>query len=135
MENIPLSIFDNLDDKTDSDWFSSIFGFDANGGDNMLANSLAVSDEPINNTENTSNEITTSSTYISLSNENSTASAISNNESTFINPLSVSFDDEYSVSISTKCNRQHRFYKMYTKKNLNSYLPFSILEYKPNDIY
>ncbi|CAF3377100.1 unnamed protein product, partial [Rotaria sp. Silwood2] len=93
LDNIPNLLFDNIDEQTDSDWFSSLLNLDKSTDGIMFTNS----NQFIDNNEDTSNEITTtvsssSSSVIPLSNENIT----NNNESTLINPLSVLVDDEYS---------------------------------------
>ncbi|CAF1246022.1 unnamed protein product [Rotaria sp. Silwood1] len=87
-DSIPIPLFDNIDDQTDSDWFSTLLNLDKSSDSIMFTNP----NQFIDSNENTSNEITPTS---SLSNENITTTTTTN-ESTLINPLSVLVDDEYS---------------------------------------
>ncbi|CAF1339703.1 unnamed protein product [Rotaria sp. Silwood1] len=96
-DSIPIPLFDNIDDQTDSDWFSTLLNLDKSSDSIMFTNP----NQFIDSNENTSNEITptsslSSSNIISLSNENITTTTTTTNESTLINPLSVLVDDEYS---------------------------------------
>ncbi|CAF0970412.1 unnamed protein product [Adineta steineri] len=119
LEDLPLTLLENTDEQSDSDWLSSIINLD-DTSDSIMFTDTILSNQFIS--ENESYPILTAG---SSSNENS-------NESVLINSLNVSIDDDYSMN-SNSNNRQHRLYSSLTNDSDISFIETKLEKIDPDD--